>query len=193
MTKKDKIKEYDILLQKYIDKKSYVKIYRTIYNKEESLSGFILGMSKQFLFLQLDSDFMFDGYAIIRKDDFDYIRHSSYEKAQRKIFKGEGLLDNEYGLDKKLSLTSWTEIINTLKSFDFHIIIESLKKDYVNFWIGEIETVSDKTVSIHNYNPDGQLDGKTKSIKLKTISTLHFGDRYSTIFRKYLKPYKKAK
>jgi len=76
MTNREKIKEYDLLLQKYIDNKSFLKINRTICGEEENLSGFLLTMSKNFLLLQLDHDFMLDGYGIIRKDDFDSIRLS---------------------------------------------------------------------------------------------------------------------
>ena len=54
------------MLQGYVDKKDFVKINRTVCDKEENLSGCIIGMSKHFLFLQLDYDFMLDGYAIIR-------------------------------------------------------------------------------------------------------------------------------
>jgi hypothetical protein len=56
MTELDKIKKYDLVLQKYIDNKSYIKIYRTVCGKEEDLSGFLLGMSKDFMFFQLASD-----------------------------------------------------------------------------------------------------------------------------------------
>ncbi|MBK9247828.1 MAG: hypothetical protein IPM69_06860 [Ignavibacteria bacterium] len=70
MTQEAKIKKYDLTLQKYIQNKSFVKILRTIFGNEENLSGFILEMSSDFLFLQLCDDFMFNGYAIIRKDDF---------------------------------------------------------------------------------------------------------------------------
>jgi hypothetical protein len=187
MTERQKIKDYNLMLQKYIDKKAFVKLYRTVCGKEENLSGFILGMSKGFLFLQLDYDFLLDGYAIIRLDDFDSLRHSSYERTQRKIFNAEGILATSYGFDKPLPLTSWTDILKTLKSYDLHIIIENINKDYLDFWIGEIKTVTDKSVSIHNYNPDGELDEKPKNIKLDTISIVKFGDRYSTVFRKYLK------
>ncbi len=187
MKKKEKINEYDLLLQKYIENKSFIKIFRTICNKEENLSGFILAMSKEFLLLQLDNDFMLDGYAIIRKDDFDSIRHSSYERTQRKIFNAEGILDKSYGFDKPLPLTSWKDILKALKSYDFHVIIENINKDYLDFWIGEIKSVTDKSVSIYNYNPDGKLDDKPQSIKLDSISIIKFGDRYSTTFRKYLK------
>ena len=187
MTERQKIKNYNLMLQKYIDKKAFIKFYRTVCGKEENLSGFILGMSKSFLFIQLDYDFLLDGYAIIRLDDFDSLRHSSYERTQRKILNAEGILATSYGFDKPVPLTSWTDIFKTLKSYNLHVIIENINKDYLDFWIGEIKTVTDKSVSIHNYNPDGELDDKPKNIKFDTISIVKFGDRYSTVFRKYLK------
>jgi hypothetical protein len=76
---KDKIKSYDITLQNYIDKKEFVKIYRTFKDNSENIRGFILKMTKDFLLVQLDNDFFLDGYAIIRKDQFDSIRCSKYE------------------------------------------------------------------------------------------------------------------
>lgn len=191
MTEQEKILKYDLMLQKYIDNKSFIKIFRTVCDKEENISGFLLGMSKDFMFMQIDSDFMFDGYAIIRKDDFDNIRYSSYERTQRKIFKAEGLLEKEYGFGEQLPLTNWTDIFNALKNYDYHVIIENINKDYLDFWIGQIMKVTDKSVSIHNYNPDGQLDEKPKSIKFSTISIVKFGDNYSKTFRKYLRVKKK--
>src|SRR6187402_2531990 len=110
MTEEEKIKKYNLMLQNYINKKSFVKIFRTVCGKEENLSGFILEMSKNFLFLQLDNEFVLDGYAVIRLDDFDSIRHSSYERTQRKIFAGEGILAEEYGFEQPLPLTSWSDI-----------------------------------------------------------------------------------
>lgn len=191
MTEQEKILKYDLMLQKYIDNKSFIKIFRTVCDKEENISGFLLGMSKDFMFMQIDSDFMFDGYAIIRKDDFDNILYSSYERTQRKIFKAEGLLEKEYGFGEQLPLTNWTDIFNALKNYDYHVIIENINKDYLDFWIGQIMKVTDKSVSIHNYNPDGQLDEKPKSIKFSTISIVKFGDNYSKTFRKYLRVKKK--
>jgi hypothetical protein len=191
MTDRKKIKDYNLLLQQYIDKKAFVKICRTVCGKEENLSGFILGISKKFLLLQLAYDFMLDGYGIIRLDDFDSLRLSSYERTQRKIFNAEGILATSYGFGKPLPLTSWADIFKTLKGYDMHVVIENINKDYLDFWIGEIKNVTDKSVSIHNYNPDGVLDDKPKNIGLDTISIIQFGDRYSTIFRKYIK-HKKA-
>jgi hypothetical protein len=187
MNKKQKIEEYSSKLQKYCDRKSFVKIYRTVLGQEQNISGFILGLSKHFVFLQLDSEFRLDGFAIIKLNDIDSIRHSSYERTQQKIFKNEGILDSGFGFNKPLPLTSWTEILEALKKQDFHIIIESINKSNLDFWIGEIKKVTEKKVSIHNYNPDGELDDKPEKIKLEAISILKFGDNYSTTLRKYLK------
>lgn len=187
MKEQQKIKDYNTMLQKYSDKKSFIKFYRTVCGQEEDLLGFILGISKKFIFLQLDYDFMLDGFAIIKLDDFDSIRHSSFERTQRKIFKKEGLLDSGFGFDKHLPLTGWKDIFKALKKYDYHVIVEAINKNHLDFWIGEIKNVADKSVSIHNYNPNGELDDKPKKINFNTISILKFGDRYSTTFRKYLK------
>lgn len=175
------------MLQKRIDKKSFVKIYRTVCGKEENLSGFILAMSEAFLLIQLDFDFTLNGYTIIKLNDFDSVRHSSWERTQKRIFKAEGILDAAYGFDKPLPLSNWAAILKVLRDYDQHVIIENINNDNLDFWIGEITKVTDKNVSIHNYNPDGELDKKPKKIKLNTISSIKFGDTYSSTFRKYLK------
>ena len=185
MGKKGEIKQYHEMLQKYIDNKEFVKIFRTICDKEEDLSGFILKMTKDFLLIQLDREFMLDGYAIIRLDGFDSIRCNKYDKTQRKIFKSEGILDM-VGISNDINLISWETIIKDLKKQDYHIIIENIKKDYLDFFIGPIKKISKKSVSIHNYDPAGKLYKKPTNVKLETIKNVKFGDRYSTIFRKYI-------
>jgi hypothetical protein len=166
-------------------------VLRTVCGEEEDLYGFILGMSTNFLLLQLDNEFSLDGYAVIRVDDFDGIRHSSYERTRRKIFNAEGLLDNRYGFDKSLPLTSWREILKVLKKYDIHVVIENINRDILDFWIGRIARVSTKSVSIQNYDPGGIFDEKPTKILFDTISILKFGDRYSTTFKKYLKERRK--
>jgi hypothetical protein len=187
MKKQTTVKEYNQLLQQYIDRRAFVHVFKTVCGEDENLSGFILGMSKRFLFLQLNNELMFDGYAVIRLDDFDSIRHSSYERTQQKIYRAEGLLSTGYGFDLPLPLDSWTTLFKALKGYDLHVIIQNINKDFLDFWIGPIKRVSEKSVTIHNYDPDGRLDAKPTPILLESISVLKFVDRYSTIFRKYLK------
>jgi hypothetical protein len=59
-----------------------------------------------------------------------------------------------------------------------------------NFFIGPIKKSSKNKITIQNYDPGGLLDKKLTSIKYDDITTLKFGDRYSTTFRKYLQEQK---
>jgi hypothetical protein len=187
MAKQGNVDKQRLTLQKYIDNKSFVKFFRTICGQEENLTGFILAMSEDFLLLQLGTDFMLHEYAIIKIGDYDSIRHSSYERTFKRIIKAEGIFATHYGFDKPLPLTSWNDILKTLKEYDTDVIIKNFRKDYLDFWIGSIKRVSDKSVSIHNYDPDGVLDSKPSLIQLDTINILTFGSRYLTIFKKYLR------
>lgn len=184
---KSSIKAYDDLLRRHFAKKDFVQINRTFYGKKKNISGFILAISKDFLLIQNTNEFFFNGYLIIRKDGFDSIRCNEYDKTQKKIFKGEGILNNGYGLDKKISLENWQEIFRSLKAADFHVIIECEEKEEPDFEIGPIKRVNSQTVSIQYYNPAGILEIKTTSVRYADITTLTFGDRYTTIFKKYLK------
>jgi hypothetical protein len=138
--------------------------------------------------IQLNFDFILDGYAIIRKDDFDSIRCNKFDKTQKKIFKAEKILDTSYGITTSISITNWADILGSLKKWDYHIIVESInKEEELDFFIGPIKRINEKSLSIHNYDPTGKLDKKPTNIKFNTISVIQFGDKYSTTFRKYLR------
>jgi hypothetical protein len=84
-------------VRKYIEKRYYVTICRTICGNDEKLSGFILDMSGNFLLLQTTLAFKFDGYSIIELEKDDIVRHSSYDRAVEKIFRSEQILGTSYG------------------------------------------------------------------------------------------------
>lgn len=185
--KKIAIREYDKLIRSHITKKDFVKIVRTFNGEEANISGFILDMSKDFLMLQVEQEFLLNGYAIIRKDQFDHLRSNKYDKTQKKILKGEGVLDKNYGLDIRISLASWGFIFRDLKKHDYHVIIECEEKEEPLFEIGPIKRIDKNSLKIQYHDPAGLLQNKLTSIKYEDITILKFGDRYSTTFKKYLK------
>ena len=186
-SKEEKIKGYDLLLQNYIDNKEYVKIYRTVNETEDNISGYILKMTDKLLLILNAGDFIVDGYSVIRKDGFDRIRCGKYEKTQRKIFKQEKLVDLNWEFTQPILLSDWTETLRALKKMDYHIIVEQIVENGVDFFIGEIVRVTNENLYIRNYDPTGLFDKKATKMELEKIWTVQFGDRYSTVFRKYLK------
>ncbi|TKK64222.1 hypothetical protein FC093_23045 [Ilyomonas limi] len=185
--RKDKIKDYDIMLQKHIDKKDFIKINRTFKDREENISGFMLAITRQFILLQVDNEFMLDGYAIIPKDRFDSIRCNNYDKTFKRIYKEEGLLDTQYGFNQSLSLKSWHELFSDLKKLDYHVVIECEDKDDPDFVIGPIKRVTKDKVGVQYYDPTGKLDDKPTTLSYDDITIIKFGDRYSTTFKRHLR------
>jgi hypothetical protein len=187
-----RIRDYDILIQSHIDKKNFVKIIRTFNEIDASISGFILAMSRDFLLFQVNHEFSFNGYAIIRKDQFDSLRCNEFDKKSKEIYKKEGLLTNGYGINNNIQLTSWQSIFKGLKKNDYHVIVECQDKEEPLFEIGPIKRVSQNSVSMQYYNPAGLLENKLTPTKYADITIITFGDNYTKTFRKYLKPSKQV-
>jgi len=73
-----KVKKFEKYLQKCIDTQEVVKIYRDVTDGESDLYGYIVDKSDDFLVIHNENEFLLDGYTIIRKDQFDYIRCDEY-------------------------------------------------------------------------------------------------------------------
>jgi len=188
MTKKqNEIKEYDVTLQKHIDKKEFVKICRTVTDGEANISGFILQMTKDFLLIQIEEEFYLNGYGIIRKDHFDSLRCNKFDRALKRILKAEGILESGFGIEKKINLRNWDTIFKDLKKFDQHVIVECEDLEESLFVIGPIKRVNKDSVSIQYYDPTGLLDKKVTTVKYKDVTLVKFDNRYVNVFRKYLR------
>ncbi len=183
MASKKTIRQYNKELERHAAAKHFLTISHIFF--DHALRGFVLSVSEKFLLLQLTHDFILDGYAIISIHDFDSYRYSAFEKTSRKIFQQEGLID-KVGFDKELKLDDWAGILTMLKQYDYHVIIESDRKKEMAFHIGEVKKVTAKTVYLQHYSANGKWDKKATAIKLKDIRIVHFGDNYSTCFKRYM-------
>lgn len=180
-----KKKKFDTLLEKCILTKTLVKLEREVVEGEADIAGFILDKSDQFLLVQQVEEFDLNGYAIIRKDHFSALRANEFDEVMEQILKEEGILKKKYGLKKTISLDSWTSMFETLKKKDFHVIVECEDLEEPTFTIGPVTKVGKNSVQVHFYDAIGVYDKKPTKIKFEDITLVRFGDRYSTIFRKY--------
>jgi len=185
--KKKKIDKFNRLVDKYSNKRECVKIYRNVTDGEANIYGVILAQSNEFLQLTENNEFKFNGELIIRKDHFDAIRCSKYEKKIREILVAENHLSNSKPIRTEVELLNWNGIFNSLKNKDIHVIIECEDLKKPTFTIGAINKVKKKSIEISNYDPSGKVDKKSTNIKFKNITLVRFKDAYSTTFRKYLR------
>jgi hypothetical protein len=175
------------MIKSHVDRKDFVKIKRTVTDGSADISGFILQMSKDFLLIQKEEEFYLNGYGIIRKDHFDSIRCNKYDKSFKRILKGEGIFDSDYGIKNKINLKDWQTIFKDLKKFDYHVIVECEDLKESLFVIGPIKRINKDSVGIQYYSPTGLLDKKPTTVKYKDITLVKFDDRYINVFKKYLR------
>ncbi len=180
-------KQYDSMIKNHIEKKDFIKIKRTVTEGSADITGFILQLSKDFLLIQKEEEFNLNGYAIIRKDQFDAIRCNKYDRGFKRILKNEGIIDAEYGIDQKIRITNWQTIFEDLKKHDYHVIIECENLEDPIFLIGPITKVNKNFISIRYYDPTGLLDKTPTKVNYKDITLVKFDDRYINVFKKYLR------
>jgi hypothetical protein len=191
--RKKAIKEYDKLLKTYIDNKDLIKVERSFKEERLPVSGFLLKVSKEFLLMQREADFRLDGYSIIPKPRFDSIRNNKFNKARKRILKKEGVTKRQYGIAHDIDLTDWRGIFKSLKKHDCHVIVECEDMEEPLFLIGPIKKINKKSVSVQNYDPTGLLDKKPSTVDYESITIIQFDERYTNVFRKYLRTSKKKK
>lgn len=184
---KSKKEKFNERLRKSMKKKDFIKFYRTGTAGDANIYGFIIQMSKDFLLIQNEEEFRLNGYSIIRRDRFDSIRISKTEVLRKKILNKEGILKSDYGLDTKINLKSLETIFKDLKQKDYFSIVECEDLKKPSFIIGEISKVSNKSVGIRYFSPKGIINKKPTKVKYKKITLVKFNDRYTNLYRKYLK------
>lgn len=173
-------------IQNYINEKLFVKVLRFVADDEMSLSGFILQQSDGFLLIQVEEEFLLNGYAIIRTEDIDEIICEDGENMLQKILEAEGIVQKSYGIAQELKMKSWKTIFRHLQELDFHVIVECEDLDEPVFIIGPIEKIGKEKLHIRYYSPSAILEKEATKIDLDEITLIKFGDRYSTVYRKYL-------
>ena len=123
----------DKLINRYIKNRNFVKIKRKFNKVSVDLTGYLLDHNSNFLLIHKEEELYLNGYAIIRKDQLNAIRHNKYDKTIENIILKEGVLDKSINPNFKIDLSTWKSIFLNLKQADKHVIIECEKKKPAEF------------------------------------------------------------
>jgi hypothetical protein len=177
-------KEFKQLIQKHIDKLNFVKV---ILKDDSSIFGFIVKYSDEFLMIEETYDFSLAGIKIVPYENVKSIRHNKFDKVRKEIFTEEGLIKLNHNVIDKTSLKNFESLFRSIKKQNFHCIVESRKKKTGYFSIGKILEITEKSVTIQNYDATGKIYKKSDEVSFNNIELINFNDNYSKTFRKYLK------
>lgn len=180
-----KIQKYDQLLNKYKANKSLVKFDRKFKKTSANIDGYLIENQAPFLLIHKTEEFDLSGFSIIRKDQFDSVRYSKFEKAIENILLKEGVSNKNLAPKFEIDLTNWASIFSSLKKADRHVIIECEYQG--DFYIGSIEKVKKKSLEFRYFDATGLLDKKPTKIRYKKITLVRFNERYIEVFRRHLR------
>ncbi|PCI96324.1 MAG: hypothetical protein COB15_10635 [Flavobacteriales bacterium] len=181
--KKDKVIEK---LKKHFTEKRYVRLTRKRDGFEGISTGFILGMSENFILIQDTDEFRILGYQIFPIDTIKHVRFNKNDKTYERILKEEGLLA-DVRLKHKINLTDWKSICKDIKKTGLTIISECEHPEIQSFCIGELKRINKKSISIRYFNAQGIYDNENTTNDFENITKLSFEDHYANVFSKYLK------
>lgn len=176
----------DKTLQQHIEQKNFLRVQRHTDDPEFPITGFLIGFSESLLLLQRDNEFRLNGFTVLLRSEIETITCGAAEKMVRRIFEGEGLLGDGFGLREPLPLDSWSNLFRELRRRDYHVQVGCEDSD-PDFFIGPLTQVSLRSVAIQYYDAAGALMEQSTLIPFDAVTMVTFGDHYTTTFRKYLK------
>jgi hypothetical protein len=143
--------------------------------------GVIVSQSESLTLLHDNYDFQFDGYCVIRNRDITCCDSSESNNYCERLMRREGLWESVPRWVKKLPIAGWPELVAAL--IGTVVILEDEVRE--RFLIGPLVEAQTRHAAIHHFDSCGTPQ-KLEKISYTRITSMTFGDRYSTIHAKYL-------
>lgn len=185
-------------LNKHIRKLQFVKAYICDKN-EQSLThfeGIIFNQNEDYMLMCDLSDFNYDGFVILRKEDVLNIKRSENEKFFNRILQKEKIVKeiHQRHRDLDFKLGTLEKMFFQLKKMGIATIVECLYNSEEAFQIGPVINVKEKKMKMDYFNSRGEFDVDSISIKYKDITFFRIDSPYANLFFKYaVQPKEKEK
>ena len=143
--------------------------------------SYVLGYSDRLIFLAREDDFLLDGFEIRKLSDLRLMERD--ESLSDLICRECGLPDQLPSLS--IDLSSWETVFRGLQQSGRMIIVENNFPDKDFFHMGYVTDVTQAYIAFRSVDADGVWTEHVM-IAYDTITSVTFGDRYSSAWQKYL-------
>ena len=150
---------------------------------------YILNYSEKLLLGIEEDDFILDGFQIRKISDLKKIEVN--DDICAKINEDNKLLENIKKTE--INLSSWKAVFESLKTLNILIIVENENSDKDDrfFYVGYVRKIKKSSIIFSAIDADGAWYDNIE-ITYSKITSVTFGDRYSTTWQKYLSQNKKC-
>ena len=146
------------------------------------LYGTIVAEAKPLLLIHQEYDLLFDGFVVIRKRDITKAFSSLSNIYQEKLIRKEGNWTTPSKAIRSLVLDDWKSLLTSLKGMP--MVIENERQG--DIWVGLLTGCDNKSAIIRNFSPCGEWQD-VEHVPYRLITSIKFGDRYTTTHFRYLK------
>lgn len=163
--------------------RALVSIYRDGIDNQ-SIEGYVLGVSAQLAVLQYVHDFRLDGLRVLRIADITEVDCSETCGMQQELMRQEGLeklvpFGAGYGAD------NWRQAI-TLLSQDYPLmILECEASDENSFVIGRVLDIKETSVTILGFSGAGVWDDAPTTLGFDDITSCQAGSNYLSVYQRH--------
>jgi hypothetical protein len=144
--------------------------------------GVIVGQSDSLILIHHEYNLQFDGYIVIRRKDVTKSFSSDSNDYSAQLMKLEGWWEPVPAKIKKLPLDSWASLLRQFVGKA--VILQNERTE--DFYIGPVTDVTESAVVTHYFDGCGEWMDPER-IPFSKITSMQFGDRYSTTYAKHLK------
>ena len=172
-------------IQYHIECKMLMTVERKFDGEIDSIHGFPIMMSTNYLLMTVINDFHDEGFTILRLIDIS----DAYSKENDAFYEKICIAEN-IGLGTANVVHDVTDLsfaLMQLKDYRGFISIECENQvEKGTFYLGKIETVETDGVFFQDIDVNGTWDDETHKILFNEITRISYGDNYAKVFYRYV-------
>ena|SRR5688572_18433455 len=148
------------------------QLIRLKFRDQKPIDGIVIDYDDDWMLLKSNpTDYIIDGYAIVKNQNIRDIVRGDEEKWREKVIK----LKKTKTLKSKIPLDSLESILKALTK-KFEIFTLYIKEDDV-CWLGKLKSIDEKSLVIDDLTTKGKWDGQM-TFKTKDIRVIEFDTDY---------------
>ncbi len=169
-----------------LQERNLVSIYRDEIDNQ-SIEGYILGLSPELVVLQYVHDFRLDGLRVLRVQDITEVDQSDSCEFQQALMRKEGL-EALVPFDVAFSTHNWQQVIGQFSQDHPILIFECEAAEENNFVIGRLLAMDSTTVTVLQFSGAGVWDDDPTTLAFSDITSCQVGSNYLNVYARHLAP-----
>jgi hypothetical protein len=159
--------------------------------KNETCTGVVTALQRDFIVVRQCSDFEFDGHAVLPRRVLSGVRDGDVESCANEIHRHLGSLPGAAAPDWALDCRTFPDILRALQARKIWPAVETIFKGDEDeletaYYLGALVEIRDEDLRMNCYDGSGEWES-VYTIGFDEIYKVTFGDRYTRNFNAFMR------